>query len=131
MRKICRLLPVTAFLLQISACTGQSAGEIHLTGAQPALPVMEHIALNTNRCWFKSRDKNFAAYRLAPELQSSLGRPRILAVPYDDPGGRPLLVIEAAGSPAHVTAYGPLMHARTGKRISADLKRWIKGDKNC
>lgn len=118
-------------LAGLAACTAHSPGEIQLTGTDAALPAMEHIALNASRCWFKTGDKAFSAYRLAPELQSFSGRPRILVVPYDHPGGKPLLVVEAAGHPARIAGYGALMTSKTGKRITADLKRWAKGNGSC
>ncbi len=42
---------------------------------------MERVALGANGCWFKAKDPAFADYRLAPELNSFSGRPRILIVP--------------------------------------------------
>lgn len=131
MKNFCSVLLAVVFLGGLSACTERTPGEIHLVGIQAALPTMEHIALNANRCWFKSRDRNFKAYHLAPELQSFSGRPRILIVPANNPGNRPLLVIEGTGNPARIAAYGPLMQTKTGKRVGNNLKRWVKGKKNC
>ncbi len=48
--------------------------------SRAALPTMERIALGAIACWFKSGDPAFKAYRLAPELNSFSGRPRILLV---------------------------------------------------
>lgn len=96
-----------------------------------ALPTMEHIALTANRCWFKSGDNAFKAYRLAPELQSYSGKPRILLVAYNRPTDRPLLVVEAMGSPAQVSHYGPLMDSSLSSRITDNIKRWTAGDNKC
>ena len=97
-----------------------------------ALPVMERVALGANRCWFKSKDPAFAAYRLAPELNSFTGTPRILVVKKHSPESRPLLVVQASGTPAKLAAFGPLMtdtaiHARVDK----DVKHWARGGKDC
>lgn len=97
-----------------------------------ALPVMERVALGANRCWFKSKDPAFTAYRLAPELNSFTGTPRILIVKKHSPESRPLLVIQAQDHPAKLDAFGPLMsdtaiHARVNK----DVNHWARGGKNC
>lgn len=96
-----------------------------------ALPTMERVALGANACWFKSGDAAFRAYKLAPELNSFSGRPRILVVPAHSPEGRPLLVVEAEGNPARVSAYGPLMNDASARRIAADVNRWASGARGC
>ena len=96
-----------------------------------ALPTMERIALGANSCWFKSGDPAFKAYRLAPELNSFSGRPRILVVHRNSPEARPLLVVQAEGSPAKLDAFGPLMSEPVGARIATDVKRWAGGGKGC
>lgn len=98
---------------------------------QAALPTMERVALNANACWFKSKDPMFAAYRLAPELNSFSGRPRILAVPRNSPESRPALVVQAEGSPAKLDAFGPLMAGASGERIRRDVLKWSSGGSGC
>lgn len=96
-----------------------------------ALPTMERVALGANGCWFKSGDPAFKAYRLAPELNSFSGRPRILVVHRNSPESRPLLVVQAEGSPARLDAFGPLMSEPVGARIAVDVRRWAAGGKGC
>ena len=97
-----------------------------------ALPVMERGALGANRCWFKSKDPAFSAYRLAPELKSFTGTPRILVVKKNAPEALPLLVVQAQGSPARLDAFGPLMQdAALNARIGKDVNRWARGGKDC
>ncbi|CAN7389544.1 hypothetical protein [Rhizobium sp. LjRoot254] len=97
-----------------------------------ALPVMERVALGANRCWFKSKDPAFTAYRLAPELNSFTGTPRILIVKKHSPESRPLLVIQAQGHPAKLDAFGPLMSdTAIHARVSKDVNRWARGGKDC
>ena len=97
-----------------------------------ALPVMERVALGANRCWFKSKDPAFAAYRLAPELNSFTGTPRILVVKRHSPESRPLLVVQASGTPAKLDAFGPLMaDATIHARVNKDVRHWAKGGKGC
>jgi hypothetical protein len=118
----------------LSACQSASKpgpGSLAFSSSKAALPTMERVALAANGCWFKANDSSFRAYRLAPELNSYSGRPRILVVPGNNPGGRPLLVVHAEGNPAKVEAFGPLMHASVGSRIGADVKRWADGDSSC
>jgi hypothetical protein len=97
-----------------------------------ALPVMERVALGANRCWFKSKDPAFKPYRLAPELKSFTGTPRILVVKKNAPESLPLLVIQAQGSPAKLSAFGPLMQDATiNARVNKDVNNWARGGKDC
>ena len=119
---------LTALAAMVAACqtpaptTGPNRG---------ALPTMERVALGANACWFKSGDPAFAAYKLAPELNSFSGRPRILLVHKGSPESRPLLVVQAEGSPSHVQAFGPMMSEPVAGRIAADVNRWSGGSKAC
>ncbi|UXS39614.1 hypothetical protein FY150_07810 [Agrobacterium tumefaciens] len=99
--------------------------------SRAALPTMERIALGANACWFKSGDAAFKVYRLAPELNSFSGRPRILLVPRNSPESRPMLVIQAEGNPAKLDAFGPVMNEALSGRIATDVKRWANGGKGC
>lgn len=97
-----------------------------------ALSVMERVALGANRCWFKSKDPAFAAYKLAPELKSFSGTPRILVVKKNSPESLPLLVVQAQGSPAKLAAFGPLMQdAAVNARVTRDVNSWARGGKDC
>ena len=112
----------------LSGC--QSAPEAP-AASTAALPTMERVALGANACWFKSGDAAFKAYRLAPELNSFSGKPRILLVPRNSPESRPLLVVMAEGHPAKLSAFGPLMDDGISTRVSTDIKRWAAGGKGC
>jgi hypothetical protein len=92
---------------------------------------MERVALGANACWFKSGDAAFAAYKLAPELNSFSGRPRILVVHKGSPESRPLLVVQAEGNPAKLQAFGPIMSEPVSARVAADVNRWSAGGKSC
>lgn len=96
-----------------------------------ALPTMERVALGANGCWFKSGDAEFKPYRLAPELNSFSGRPRILIVPRKSPEARPLAVVQAEGNPARLQAFGPLLSEPVGTRMAADIRRWAAGGQGC
>ena len=119
---------LTALAAMVAACqtpaptTGPNRG---------ALPTMERVALGANACWFKSGDPAFAAYKLAPELNSFSGRPRILVVHKGSPESRPLLVVQAEGSPSRLQAFGPMMQEPVAGRITTDVNRWSAGNKAC
>ncbi|UDF29253.1 UNVERIFIED_ORG: hypothetical protein LHK14_17330 [Roseateles sp. XES5] len=123
-----RLLLPLAIAAALAACQTKTPAPKANGGA---LPTMERIALGANSCWFKSGDPAFKAYRLAPELNSFSGRPRILVVHRNSPESRPLLVVQAEGSPAKLDAFGPMMSEPVGARIATDVKRWAAGGKGC
>ncbi|MBO6902019.1 MAG: hypothetical protein JJ864_11795 [Rhizobiaceae bacterium] len=104
---------------------------ISVPGDNSALSTMERIAVASQKCWFKPQKEGFEGLALSPELTSFSGRPRILAVPRGNVGGLPKLVIEAAGKPARISAYGPLMDGPQGPSIAADAQRWAGGDTSC
>ncbi|MGO4118882.1 hypothetical protein [Rhizobium ruizarguesonis] len=118
---------LTAVAAMVAACQTSAP-----TGPnRAALPTMERVALGANACWFKSGDPAFAAYKLAPELNSFSGRPRILLVHKGSPESRPLLVVQAEGSPSRLQAFGPMMSEPVAGRITTDVNRWSAGSKAC
>ncbi|QRM56943.1 hypothetical protein [Sinorhizobium sp. BG8] len=119
---------LAATALLVAAC--QSAPPAP-KASTAALPTMERVALGANACWFKSGDPAFKPYRLAPELNSFTGRPRILLVHRHSPESRPLLVVQAEGNPAKMAAFGPLMNEPLATRIATDVKRWVSGASGC
>jgi hypothetical protein len=104
-----------ATLALLAGC--QSEKKPAVSPQRAALPTMERVAVAANTCWFKSNDPAFRDYRLAPELNSFSGRPRILAVPRH--------------SPARLDAFGPLMDGPAGGRIKSDVLRWAAGGTGC
>lgn len=126
-----RLATLAVAAAAVSACAPPTAPRPAAAPSSAALPVMERVALGANACWFKSKDPAFAGYRLAPELNSFSGRPRILLVRAHSPESRPLLVVQAEGHPAQIDAFGPMMSEAVAGRITADVNRWSKGGKGC
>jgi hypothetical protein len=129
-----RPLPTSQLLLSLFALAALAGCQTKTPAPKAngaALPTMERVALGANACWFKSGDPSFKAYRLAPELNSFSGRPRILVVHRNSPESRPLLVVQAEGNPAKLDAFGPLMGEAAGARIATDVKRWASGGKGC
>lgn len=125
-----RTLSILAAVGALAACQS-GPGQVALGGGSDALPTMQRISSAAQDCWFRSKAPEFSGYRLADELNSYSGRPRILLVPAHSPESRPLLVVQAEGNPAKVQAFGPLMQKPVGSRIAADVKHWAAGGSSC
>ncbi len=128
MRSVLRPVALLLPALVLAACQSGSQAPSKETAA---LPVMERVALGARECWFKSKDAAFTAYRLAPELNSFSGRPRILLVKSTAPTALPVLVVQAEGNPAKMEAFGPLMQGPLNARITADVNHWARGGSGC
>ncbi|MCD2171677.1 hypothetical protein [Rhizobium sp. C4] len=115
----------------LSSCQSQKAAQAPTTVRSAALPVMERITTGANACWFRTKDPAFARYRMAPELNSFSGKPRLLLVAKHSPESRPLLVIMAEGDPARLQAFGPLMQGELHAKISAGVNHWARGNAGC
>ena len=96
-----------------------------------AIAVLQIINSNAQTCWIKSKDRAFRTYRVIPELDTTVGVPRILIVKAKSAQGLPQMVIEAEGTPARLSSYGPLASDDIGARINSDVTRWQKGGKGC
>ncbi|WP_283194508.1 hypothetical protein [Rhizobium sp. AN80A] len=122
------IFAVAAIAALVASCQSKTPAP---SQDRSALSTMERVAVAANTCWFKSGDAAFTAYRLAPELNSFSGRPRILVVPRNSPEGRPLLVVQAEGNPSKLDAFGPMMDGPARPRIAQDVTRWAGGNKSC
>ncbi|AGA64524.1 putative lipoprotein [Liberibacter crescens BT-1] len=111
------------------AC-GYRKSSTNITNNQ-SLSTLENIAISAQKCWFKSKDPTFSAYRLEPELDSFSNKPRLLIVPKNNPEDLPLLVVQGEGSPLRLSIFGPLMSKNISYRISKDIQRWSTGKKEC
>jgi len=127
------LVLVIAPFMTFAACqSGRSGpGAFELAASDSATQSMERVFAAASTCWFKSNDRSFSAYRLAPEHNSFSGRPRILIVSRRAPETRPLAVIQAEGNPARVEIFGPLLDQPVGNRISRDITRWVASGTSC
>lgn len=123
----------------VSACqTGSPSDALTLKSKQEPTAIMVKIAKAAQTCWFKSKDVAFRNYRLANEVNSPAGRPRILLVPKSDPSALPKLVVQAekkgdttSGNFTDIQAYGPILSTSSGSRITNDVKRWATGNGEC
>lgn len=128
-KNIVSAIALSVATLSLAACSSER--KTNSNAPLAPLPIMERVAVGANNCWFKSNDPAFKPYRLAPELNSFTGRPRILIVPRNSPESRPMLVVQAEGSPAKLDAFGPIMGTPLSARIETDVKRWANGSKAC
>ena len=115
----------------LSSCQSQKAAQAPAAAGSAALPVMERITTGANACWFRTKDPAFAQYRMAPELNSFSGKPRLLLVDKHSPEARPLLVIMAEGDPARLQAFGPIMQGPMHDKITAGVNHWARGNAGC
>jgi hypothetical protein len=125
--RITTALSVTVVAALLAACQSKPVAQT----SPSALDVMERVAVAANRCWFKSGDAAFKTYAFAPELTSFSDRPRILLTRKGSSDIRPLLVVQAEGKPARLSAFGPMMNEQIAGRVNADVKRWAAGNSNC
>ena len=112
--------------LFVAACQGgktptPNAGASANSQAGVVLQRVNQAGMN---CWFRSKDAEFEALRLIPELDTIYGRPRLLVLKRNSPQNLPVMVIEAHDNPTTIETYGPLAQTALGSRINADIKRW-------
>ncbi|EIM72950.1 hypothetical protein A33O_17404 [Nitratireductor aquibiodomus RA22] len=120
-------------LLLLSACqTEPMGGTLNLQVEAPSpVAALQKINSNGAKCWMRSGDRRFRDLHMIPELDTRVGRPRLLIMRSKKQQGLPLLVIEASGSPTTISTYGPLASTRTGAQINADIMRWSGGEASC
>ncbi len=133
-----RLLIIAGTLLLGACQSNQGPVSTSMNTKQKPETAVASIAKVAQKCWFKSGDKAFKAYRMANEVSSFSGQPRFLLVPRKNPGGLPLLVVQAeqkgdtaSGRFTNINAFGPLLQTKQGNRILADVNRWSRGNTQC
>lgn len=115
----------------LTACQTENDRTPKLTDNSAAIRKLQAINKTAQTCWVKSKDKEFKNYKVIPELDTRVGKPRILIVSAKAAQGLPQYVIEAEGTPARVNTYGPLGNEPVGKRINSDIARWNRGEESC
>ncbi len=95
--------------------------------------LMLRVAKQVQTCWFKKSDPALKPYKMATELDSFSGKPRILIVPRSNPRGLPKLVAQAEsrGGRTNFTTFGPLLTSAQGPRLNGALNAWAQGSKTC
>lgn len=125
--------------MALTACqTGKPSDALSVRSSENPTKLIVAVATQAQKCWFKSGDRNFSGYKLANEVNSHAGRPRILLVPRSNPSGLPVLVVQAeqkgsgaTGTYTNLQSFGPLLATGNGARINQDISRWAKGTATC
>lgn len=119
--------------LLLAACQGERiAGPLTLEiDRADAVRVLQAVNAGGQACWVKSGWRDFRPYRLVPELDTRVGKPRLLVVKVSDPRGLPQMVIEADGSPVRLSIYGPLSATALSARINDDVIAFSGGRAGC
>jgi len=127
----CKFALLASLLFAVSAC--QTAPPVKTKKTESPRSLMLRVGKQVQACWFKTKDPTFKKYRMADELNSYTGKPRVLIVPKNNPGGLPKLVAAAQkrGGRVQFSAYGPLIDGSNGPRLNADLKKWANGRTTC
>lgn len=126
-----------AGLLSVVAAGCQSpgaeriGGTVNLEVEGDAVAVLQNVNTSAQACWIKSGDRAFRELRVIPELDTKVGKPRILVVRKASAQGLPQLVIEASGKPAKLVTYGPLAGRSISARMNDDIIRWAGGNPVC
>ena len=118
----------------LAACT--KSNDAKLTSANSSKSpqaLMVRVAKQAQACWFKGKDPALKPYKLATEVNSYSGKPRILIVPRNNPGGLPKLVAQAERMSGRTvfTSFGPLLDTKDGPRLNASLRAWARGSRSC
>ena len=121
-----RLLPLIALM----ACSQTSKQPNSDNGPQST---MIRVAKQVQACWFAKSDAAMKGYKMAVEINSYAGKPRILIVPHNNPGGLPKLVAQAESlkGKTSFTTFGPLLATEDGPRLDASLRAWARGSRSC
>ena len=125
----CALTLATA----LAACATGAPDYLEYAANQDRQTVANRIAERIGVCWFAGNSKGFGEFAYAPELNSAVGRPRILIVEKKDPTGLPKLVVEISEN-KHTTVvklFGPLLATSSGRDIQRDVERWADGGAEC
>ena len=127
-RRIIAGIGLVAFALAGCQSSSPGPGSIQVQASDRALPVMERVALAASRCWFKSGDSSLRAYRLAPELTSFTGRPRITAGSRQQTRGPSAGGDRSQGRSGHRPGLWPPVDRTFGqshRHRCTQLERWI------
>ena len=118
-----------ALLTACNTASEPSAPVVAAPKVERPVDLMARVAKRAQACWYARKDRRLAGTRLAAELDSYSGKPRILIVPRNAPQGLPKLVAEAqrVGGRNRFQRYGPLLDAK----LAADLDRWAAGNPSC
>ena len=125
------LAALSAASLALASCQTKDEKPTAKRDNSAAIAVLQRVNTGAQTCWVKSKDKAFRAYKVIPELDTRAGKPRILILKAKSAQGLPQYVIEADGTPARLSTYGPLSSDPLSARMNEDIARWRTGNKKC
>jgi len=117
----------------LTGCAQGRDASLRNVATQTPQNLMVRVAKQMQICWFKNKDPAIAPYKLASEVNSYAGKPRLLLVPRNRPSGLPVLVVQAErkGGRNHVQTFGPLLASKDGPRLAAAVSKWTSGGTAC
>ncbi|WP_274426837.1 hypothetical protein [Chelativorans sp. YIM 93263] len=124
-----RLTGLMIIALSLAGCQGTGGSSSMRTDSDDAIQALQRVNEAGVKCWMDSA--GFEDLRLIPELDTTVGRPRLLLLEKGKTRGLPLMVIEASGAPVKIETYGPLSGTPSGERVNADIGRWSAGSLTC
>lgn len=133
MKKQALLLVCICFLAACTKTEPPKVATVKKPKQESAQTLMVRVAKQVQACWFKRKDPALKKYRMAAEINSFSGKPRILIVPRNRPTALPKLVAQAQriGGRNRFESFGPLLQTSNGPRLNAALNRWANGSKTC
>ncbi len=133
MQNTLTLVMTVALASSLVACTQGKNVNLTSSARQTPQALMVSVAKQAQACWFKGNDPALRPYKLASEVNSFSGKPRILIVPRNNPAGLPKLVAQAERQSGRTsfTTFGPLLDTKDGPRLKANLNAWARGSSAC
>ena len=133
MRQSAAIAVVVAVILAGCTSTPKPAQQSKRPKSESAQTLMVRVAKRMQACWFKGKDPAFKKYKMATEINSYAGKPRVLIVPKNKPTGLPKMVVQAEriGGRNVLTSFGPLTQSSNGGRLTSAIRKWERGGTSC
>ncbi|MFD0918088.1 hypothetical protein ACFQ14_16920 [Pseudahrensia aquimaris] len=132
--RVSETLGTIAALVFLAGCNAKTPAD-SVSSDRSANPqvTMTRVAKAMRNCWFTKKDPALRGFSMSPELNSLSGKPRILIVPRNNPGGLPKMVVQAEriGGRTQLTSFGPLVQSNDGPRLVAAVNNWGRGRTAC
>jgi hypothetical protein len=132
MRRVIPSVLVLSLCVLIAACAGNVTPIAFSSGRSPQDSLMK-IYDNLNACIIPKNRSAFDGLAVVPELDTRVGKPRLLIVKRSSPTARPLLVITAEDqtSGSDIEIFGPLLSERAGRILRLRSQQWHQGFTAC
>ncbi len=130
MRVLVPAIPVALLSVILAACS-QRGNPVSISETPQS--IVARVENQMKICWFRKANPTLAKYKIASEINSYTGKPRILLVPRNRPGGLPGLVVQAERRSGgnDVQVFGPLLEGSGGANLRASVNKWTSGSTAC